>query len=545
MRGFSLLLGALAGVFYLGERVAEKPIPSFQRLTFRRGAVWSARFAPDGRTVVYGAALDGDPIRLFSTRTEDRESSRFELPDADIASVSSTGEAAIVLGRPFDLEYWNGTLARVPLAGGAPREIAADVRDADWSADGRSLAILRRVGPRSRIEFPIGKILLDTGDPVLCLRISPKGDRIAFAVRTRKDYAVEVVDLAGKRTTLARGWKWGGFHIAWSPDGSEVWFSATEAGWVNPIRAVSLSGKQRLVMRMPAWLQVHDISRDWRILLTMTMGRNRMFGLAPGESQERDLSWHEGSRAVDITPDGKTVLFVEHGEGSSDVGITYVRGMDGSPAKRLGVGNPVAISPDGRWVAVIPERRPSQLELLPTGAGESRVLDGEGKEYGFGRWFPDGKRLMIVARVPGQPHRTYVQDLPAGRLRPITPEGAEGLAISPDGREVLCYLSDGRTVVYPIEGGPPKPVLGLEPDDEGLQFTEDGRSILFSRREGHRLRIFRQNLETGRRDLWREFDPPDRGALMATNIVLTLNGKAYAYTHFYLPGDLYLVTGLR
>ena len=129
---------------------------------------------------------------------------------------------------------------------------------------------------------------------------------------------MDVVDLAGKTKTLSRGWRWGSEHaVAWSPDGSEVWFSATEAGWVNPIRAVSLSGKQRLVLRLPAWLTVLDISQDGRALVTITTHRSRMFGLAPGESKERELSWYEGSFVRDITPDGKTLLFDEAGEGSS------------------------------------------------------------------------------------------------------------------------------------------------------------------------------------------------------------------------------------
>jgi Tol biopolymer transport system component len=548
------LLALLGGIFTLGKRTGDRPFPSFQRLTFRRGTVRSARFASDGRTVIYGAAWDGDPIRLFSTRTEGRESSRFELPDADLASVSSTGEAAILLNRPFTTEPWAGTLARVPLAGGAPREIVDRVGDADWSADGGSLAILRKVGERWRIEFPIGKVLHETSDEVVCLRISPKGDRIALIVWTEKGFSVEVVDLAGKRTRLSSGWMWGGPSAAWSPDGSEIWFSANEAGWVNPIRAVNLSGKQRLVMRLPGWLTVRDISQDGRVLLTISTLRSQMFGQAPGESQERNLSWHEGSFARDITPDGKTLLFEEKGEGSSGANTVYVRGTDGSPAKRLGLGGAEAISPDGRWAAVHQER-PTQLVLLPTGAGESRVLDGEGKEYVSAAWFRDGKRMLVNARVPGHAARAYVQDFPTGRLRPITPEGTECGAVSPDGSEVLCtgpdggtFPGSGRTLRYPVEAGSPRPVPGLGPGDKPWQWTEDGRSLFIARREEGPTRVwrvFRQNVATGKRELWREFAPPDRAGLVGGTIIFTPDGRAYARSYFYLPSDLYLVTGLR
>ena len=78
------VLGALAGaaaILVLGAGVAighrsATPVPSFQRLTFRYGAVSSARFAPDGRTVIYSAAWEAEPrVRLWSARTDTRGSS--------------------------------------------------------------------------------------------------------------------------------------------------------------------------------------------------------------------------------------------------------------------------------------------------------------------------------------------------------------------------------------------------------------------------------------------------------------------------------------
>jgi eukaryotic-like serine/threonine-protein kinase len=259
---------------------------------------------------------------------------------------------------------------------------------------------------------------------------------------------------------------------------------------------------------------------------------------------------------ADITHDGKTLLFEEKGEGSGNSHSVYVRGTDGSPAKRIGVGNPMAISPDGRWAAVIPETKPTQLVLLPTGAGESRVLEGEGKEYFSASWFSDGKRVLVNAKTPGHALRAFVQDVATGRLAPVTPEGTVCGAISPDGNEVLCtpggetFPEPGRAFRYPVEGGSPRPVPGLGPGDEAWQWTEDGRSVYVVLREGTRtspirLSVFRQNLETGKREPWREFVPPDRAALVGGHLVFTPDGRAYARSYFYLPSDLYLVTGLR
>ncbi len=183
------VLAGFAAVYFLGKRAGDRPFPEFQRLTYRHGTVVSARFAPDGRTIVFGAAWDGAPIRLFSTRTDGRESTRLELADADVVAVSSAGEIAMLLGRPWaPISPWVGTLARAPLAGGAPRELTEAVACADWSPDGKSLAIVRRVGKTHRLEFPIGKILYETKEYIETLRLSPGGDRIAFLVRSLRRF---------------------------------------------------------------------------------------------------------------------------------------------------------------------------------------------------------------------------------------------------------------------------------------------------------------------------------------------------------------------
>src|SRR5262249_26079580 len=386
------ILARIAALYFAARGAASRPQPDFQRLTFLRGAIISARFAPDGRTVVYGAAWNGDPVRLFSTRTDGKDSTRLEVGDADVASVSTQGEIAMLLKRPFvPLNYWAGTLARIPLAGGgAPREMIESVAEADWAPDGKDLAIARKVAEKQRLEFPPGKVLFETPGWIEGLRFSPAGDRIAFLLRAA-DVSVEVVDLAGGHRVLSRGWKRGN-GIAWSPDGKEIWFSVNEREWGTPIRAVTVSGKERVVLRLPNWIKLQDVSRDGRVLVSLATLRGTMRGFSPGDTEERDLSWHEASMAKAMTPDGKTLLFDEGSEGYFHT--VYVRPMDGSPAKRIGEGRAIAISPDGRWVAANSGGRGSQLLLLPTGAGESKTLDVEGHRFEEGAFFPDGKRIL-------------------------------------------------------------------------------------------------------------------------------------------------------
>jgi Tol biopolymer transport system component len=539
------VLAGLVGIFFAGRHAGDRPIPDFQRLTFRRGTVRSARFAPDGRTIVYGAAWDGAPIRLFSTRTDGRDSTRLELADADVASVSSLGEIAMLLGhRPINPLYdWVGTLAIAPLAGGAPREMTEDVAAADWSLDGKSLAIVRKVGKIYRLEFPIGKVLHQTASWIQSLRISPGGDRIAFLVQGL-NLSVEIVDLAGNHRVLSHGWKRGG-DLAWSADGSEVWFSANERGWRTPLYAVTLSGKQRLLMRLPAWITLQDVSRDGRALVSILTMRGIMRGMALGDTQERDLSWHEGSFAKDMTPDGRTLVFDEGAEGYFHT--LYVRPMDGSPAKRIGEGRAMAISPDGLWVAANVAERGSRTVLLPTAAGVPQAIDGEGHKFEEATFFPDGKRIVLLARDPGHSDRSYVQDLPSGKLRPVAPDGFSCQVVSPDGKEAACTGPQDEGVIYPVEGGSSRPIPGFRAGEETpLKWNSDGHS-LFVAQGGLRFRVFRLDLATGTRELWHEFTPEERAAHPDDLYYLTMtpDGKAYAYSFLALPSDLYLVTGLK
>ncbi|HEY6928930.1 MAG TPA: protein kinase [Thermoanaerobaculia bacterium] len=549
------IVAALAGMFLAGRNLSQRPSPDFQRLTFGQGAISSARFAPDGRTIVYGATNDGAPVHLFSTRTDGRDSTRLELPDADVVSVSSAGEIAMVLGFPFEPQTgFAGTLARVPLTGGAPREMTEGITGADWSPDGRGLVISRKVGKSHRLEFPIGKVLYETTGRIDPLRFSPNGDRIAFLVRSSDEgggVSIEVVDLAGNHRVLSKGWKRGN-GLAWSADGREVWFSVNESGLRAPLYAVTLTGKQRIVMRLPAYIKLQDVSRDGRTLVSLAALRSKIQTLRPGETRERDLSWHEVSMVKGMTPDGKTILFDEGSEGYFHT--FYVRPMDGSPAKRIGEGRSLAISPDGRWVAANSAGRGSPVWILPTGPGDPMSVGVEGHKFEEAVFFPDGKRLLLLARDPGQGARTFLKDLPAGALRPVAPEGVSCLVVSPDGESAACTGPRGEGLIYSIEGGAARSIPGFKAGQEDpVMWASDGQSLfvgssgLATSQGTAPFTVSRLDIRTGRREIWHEFKPADRAGVIGAGYYfsMTPDGKSYAYSYLSAPSDLYLVTGLK
>ena len=531
-------------VAYLaGLRRGEVPIPNYQRLTFRRGTVTHARFAPDGKTIIYAAAWDGDPLRLFSVRTEGPESSALDLPDADLLAISRKGEMAVALGRRSDTPGASvgSLLARAPLAGGAPREMLEDVEAADWSPDGSELAVVRNLGGRRRLEFPIGRVVYE-GDNVFSPRFSPAGDLVAFTDTDKG--IVGAVDRAGKVRTLALDEE-AGWCLAWSARGDEVLYGASE------LHATTLAGRQRLLARFPAptYGKIEDVFPDGRFLMTLSEPRTGVLGLPPDGTQEQELSWLGSSYASGLSPDGRTLLL--NGPNGA-----YLRRTDKTtPAVRLGEGGALALSPDSKWTLLW--RSASELSLTPTGAGEGRVLKSEGLEYyeaiGGGAWTPDGKAFLIVARERGRPWRVYVQDVAGGRARPVTPEGIAphwpqvlGGTISPDGRRVAVLDGDRRIGLYSVEGGEAQTAPGpLEPGAL-KRWSADGKALFVTEAgDGRMIRVFRRDLATGRRVPWKDIAPADPAGLFRLDAILTPDGRSYVYTHYRFLSNLYLVEGLR
>ena len=541
---------ALAAGGYVGAHALTRLRPTFQRLTYRRGDVSGARFAPDG-TVLFSAQWEAEPTVIYFTRPGRSESRPLDLPNARILSVSSSGEMAILLGSPD--RGAPGTLARVPLSGGAPREMLENVNDADWSPDGQNLAVSHMVGGRYRIEYPIGTVLYENQSPrpPFTLRMSPKGDLLAFFEYDNEvgDFAVTVLDMHRRKRVLSRGWRAEG-GLAWSPDGSEIWFSGTKTGGEPVLRAVKTNGTERIVVEAPAWLLIKDISRDGRVLATVEDSRVGMLGLAPGASEERDLSWFEASRIYDISPDGGMILFVEQTYGQSRNPAIYLRKTDGSPAVRLGDGNRPALSPDGKWVACIVSDGPqTSLTLLPTGAGIARTIGASGMHYDRVEWFPDGKSILFTGNEPNRRARTFVQDVNGGAPLPLTPEGMNASHVSPD--QKYATVAGGKLSLLPISGspmrgGPPKPIANLEPGESVIQWSPDSRYVFLREPAGSSaLRINRLDVATGHRELWKELKTPDTVGVQIGPLVITPDGKSYAYSFQRDTSTLYLAEGLR
>jgi Tol biopolymer transport system component/predicted Ser/Thr protein kinase len=545
----ALLMGVLAGVF-LFRRPVEAALPLYRPLAFRRGIVRSARFTPDGKTVIYSAAWEGKPMQLFSTRPESPQSRELDPPGADVLAISSTGEMALSLrARPLEGFLYSGTLARVPLGGGAPREVMENVEYADWSPDGASLAIVRNVGGRHRLEFPPEKVLYTAEGWIGHSRISPKGDMVAFLdhPQHRDDGgSVAVVDLAGRKTTLSDGWA-SVQGLAWSSAGDEIWFTATKTGGDRSLYAVTVAGKVRLLARVPGELTLLDVGRDGNVLLTRGIDRAGMVGMAPGETKERDLSWLDWSTPADLSADGKAVLFSEAGEGGGPKYAVYLRKTDGSPAVRLGDGNGSALSPDGKWAIARPNVAPAPVQLLPTGVGEAKPIAADSLNHIRARWLSDGKRFVFSGNQPGHGVRLYIESLDEGKARAISPEGvSSNFVVSPNGDLVAAIASDQKIYTYPITSGEARLVPGAEAGDAPTGWSSDGRTLFVFRYGELPAKVVQVDLATGRRKLWKDLEPADSAGIdTISGIMMTPDAKGYVYGYVRTLCDLYLVEGLK
>ena len=554
------LLAALAGIFQLGRRVERSRTspPRFRQLTFRGASISTARFAPDGQTVVYAAQWEGKPPELFTARLGSPETRSLGLSRAEILSISSSGQMALLLAPRFSLLFRaphsdlyrfgdprrvRGTLAEAPLAGGAPRELLEDVYFADWSPDGKSLAVVRDVGGKIRIEFPAGRVPFEAEDTFpRSISISPSGDRVAFV----SSFKLYVTEPGGRVRDLHER----GLEAVWCRATNEIWFSSVTGG-TTELFAVVPGREKRRVTTLPGDFVLHDISAEGRVLLGRLSESSEILGDFPGETRPRNLSHLDRSEAAALAPSGETLLFNDKGQ--SGLRGMYLGRTDGSPPKRLADGYARALSPDGKFV--LSSIRPDpQIFLIPTGPGQPRLIDTPGLLPG-GRmgFFPDGRRIWFMAKDPAQGRRAWVQDLHEGKPRAITPPEVGGSVLSGDGRFLCALAADGDWYLYSTETTENHKVVGLLPGEEPTQWTADGKLLYVRSADELRpgepaitTRIYRLDPRNGRRELWKEIPPinPSAGGAIGT-IFFSADGKTCVYTRHRYSSELFLLEGLK
>jgi eukaryotic-like serine/threonine-protein kinase len=553
----AMLAGLAIGWFLHAARNQTAP-PIYHQLSFRRGTVRSARFTPNGQSVVYGAAWEGKPTEIFITSAESPQSRSLERHGDEVMSISSAGDIALLTNVTVTGTYTQvGTLARMPMNGGDPRDILDGVQWADWSPDGKQLAVVRDVGGKNRLEFPIGKVVHETpgwmGNP----RISPDGKWVAYLDHPQVgDDAggVHLVDREGKDQLLTHG-SLTAEGLAWSPDGKEIWYTATvedddptlvSSG--RALNAVTPSGRKRIITRVPASLQLEDVSPDGKVLLSRQTWRRELGGMIAGMTKEQDFSWLDYSFPGQLSPDGKRLLFDEEGAGGGAGYSVYLRKTAEESAVRLGDGTAVSLSPDGKWVLALNVASPAQFVLLPSGAGEAQPFTHDSLYHASASWLPDSKGIVFTAKQEGHGARIYQQKSITDQPVPISPEGIDPLilVLSPDGTQVASVGTDGLGYLYSLTGSPTKTVPGFVAGEQPVQWSADGKSLYIYRPGEFPAKVNRLDLATGKRTPWRSLAPADpAGVSQIGPIIMTPDASSYIYGYHRTLSDLYLVVGLK
>jgi eukaryotic-like serine/threonine-protein kinase len=478
--------------------------PQFQRLTFRQGRIGGARFTPDGQSVVYAAAWDGGPSRIYLATA------------------------------------------------GAPES-----RDLQMPAESRLLAVWQ-VDGKTRLEYPVGKVLVEQEWPFFNVRVSPDGERVAYAAWRGNGSRISIflVDLSGKSQSLgivSGQTSTGGPHLCWTRDGREIWFRSFDANDLGTVYAIDMKGRRRVVTRLPGRVSLFDVSPQGRALLSTYAGCLGILALAPGETVERDLSCLDAGTLKGISDDGRMILADIAVESGGPKGSIYLRHTNGSPPVRLGDGVAFSLSPDGKWVTGYSSTEMSNRKymLTPTGAGEEveilvpQLPDKFGLIMG---WLPGERNYLIMGISPHKKVQYFAWDAAHGSVRAVSPDGMPDNIplISPDRLQYLSPGPDRQWYVYPIQGGEPRRVPSLGEHDIPINWRSDGRS-LYVVTHMDRNKLFQMTLldmKTGQRSSWKEIRPmtPVDSVL---NLHVSPDGRAYAYNYTHASSDLFLVEGPR
>jgi hypothetical protein len=538
-----LALGA-AIAWYLHPR--EAPAPAFTRVSFDRGEVIRARLAPDGKAIVYSAKLNGGAPDTYIIRDDYPEAVQTGPRGAMLLALSQQGQMAVLVRPQYYAHYqWGGTLATAPMGGSGARELLENVFEADWSPDGNDLAIVDRTQRKWRLQYPIGKVLVEGDNWMSDARVSPDGKQVAFFrhppnVDDRGD--VMLVDRSGQTRTLSAGWE-SLEGLAWAPSGKEVWFSSAESGEQYCARAVSLSGKVRTVYCGTAATRIHDIAPSGRALLSTEEHRTTIALLEHGSTEERDLSWLDNPYGPRLSRDGSEVLFTDQsGHGGHDYAV-YVRKSDGSTAVRIGGGGfGTDLSPDGQWALVsLPGDAAGRLQIVPVGPGQARDFHWDGIVPLWASWFPDGQHILIRAS-----QGLYITDADGSTPKLVTPDTFDLSGVASDGHS-LMVLHDATWVIQSTEEKSAKPVAGMQPGEFPIAWASDANHVFTRVLSAAGLNIYKIDLDTGQRELWQVVKPKDQVGLrpMVSPMAVTPDGRWIAVAYSTQLGQLYRSDNLK
>jgi len=340
---------------------------------------------------------------------------------------------------------------------------------------------------------------------------------------------------------------WG---LAWAPGGREVWYAVAESsGRQCTLFALDLSGRERLILRAPGAVTLHDVSTDGKVLAAFDQVTSRLEFRDSAAAAPRDLSWKEGGYLSDVSPNG-VVLFFEPGDSGGPNGSVYMRRPADAEPVRISDGIGIALSDDGTKALVRSHNEPVRLSIVPI-SGLAQPLDvGALDDVGGSGWLKDG-RLVLEIRRPGESGVVYVRPVNGGALARLLPAGMHIGGVrpfSPDGQRLLAFNDkDERYEICttPATGeGTCTPLAGALESDAFAGWSADSRSIFFYKPYPVPVRVERLDVATGRRELFTTLHPASAAVSGLRNLIVTPDG-ALVYHYGRSRSALYVISGLK
>jgi dipeptidyl aminopeptidase/acylaminoacyl peptidase len=513
-----------------------------------------------GETIVYGAAWNGAPLKMFLARTDTAESKALELPNGDVHAVSKSGEMLLSIDRHYSTSWTpEGTLARARLFSSSVREVLENVREADFLPND-ALAVVRRVDGRDRLEVPQGTVVFDTPGYISHMRVSPDGQRVAFLEHplygdNRGHAALYENGKTRRLTPEASGLE----GLAWSRDGREVWYSGSsdEVWHLLAVDARATTPREgRVVWKVPDNLLVHDVDAHGRILLAANDLSGPLRGATAGDTRDRDLGSGGWMLPASVARNGRAMLatLIDSSDPNYDV---LLRPMNGGVPVKIGSGRAEDISPDGKWALSIIPSAPQRVVLLPTGAGEPRRIDVGDLAPNVAVFVPGGLTVAVVGIRAGSAAVSIVDvksgtrkdlALPALRERFLSTRRYAPTHASPDGSLLAIGADDGKVLAWKLPSGDgPRELAALKPNEVFGGWSADPSRIYVIAWSGPTARVDALDLSTGRRTFVRDITVEDpAGMLMEMpDLFLSEDAKSYTYGYTRMLSTLYLVSGLR